>query len=269
MASHPRAAAAARYAAHPATATASLHPAFLQQQQGFSNNIQRVNAAVGNTTRGAAAVAVALIDTGIADHPDIPSIIDSIDCIGAGHDSMKEEIGKYRYPVKQGEKMLGCRKVNRRFDLIGHGTMVAGILAGKPSSSSSSSSSRQRAAAGGSSGVTGVAPGTPLYALHVVKPDAYAPNSPKYSFTLSDVIAALEWVLLHNAQQQQQQQQPAAERQQQQQQHAQQQPAAERQQQQQQHGSAAAAAAKPKIRVVNLSLGDHSVSAAAACLGVT
>jgi subtilisin family serine protease len=239
MASHPRAAAAARYATHAATAAAALHPAHLQQrqQQGFGNNIRRLNAAVGNLTRGAAAVAVAVIDTGIAEHPDVSSVIQSIDCIGFGHSSTNNGISQYRYPVKQGQQGLGCSKVNKRFDLIGHGTMVAGILVGKPSSSSSSS----KPPAGRTSGVTGVAPGTPLYALHVVEPDASASNAPNYSFTLSDVIAALEWVLLHNAQQQQQRQR------------------------QQQHPLESAAAARPKIRVVNLSLGDYSVSAAACC----
>jgi subtilisin family serine protease len=242
MAPHPRSAAAARYATH--AATAALHPAHLQQeqQQGLGNNILRVNAAIGNKTRGAAAVAVAVIDTGAAEHPDVPSVKQSIDCIGAGHVSVKDDIVQFRYPGKQGQQGLGCRKVNKRFDLIGHGTMVAGILAGKPSSSSSSSSSKQ--AAGHFSGVTGVAPGTPLYALRVVEPAAAASNSaPSYSFTLSDVIAALEWVLLHNAQQQQQQQRRS--------------------------GESASAAAKPKIRVVNLSLGDYSVGAAASCWVVT
>jgi subtilisin family serine protease len=244
------AAAVAPAAAAATAATANKHrnvvsgTAIPQQQPGIRKNIQRVNATQmqRNMLRnryGAAAVAVAVIDTGIAEHPDIPSIVQSIDCIGAGRSqessmftyAVKDSVkGPVKLPVnsKQGSG-LGCRKLNKHFDPMGHGTMVAGILAARSSNiAAEAAEAAERQSAAAAEGMNGVAPGTPLYALHVVKPDAdHAAGPPYYSFTLSDVIAALEWVLLHNAQQQQQQQQ-------------------------QQWQS--------KIRVVNLSLGDYSVS---------
>jgi subtilisin family serine protease len=229
-----------------AAAAAVARTAPFQPQFGIGNNIRRVNAALGNKTHAAASVAVALIDTGIAEHPDLPSIMQSISCIGAGH---SQDSSAFKHPVQTPVKLgnqqgLGCRRLGKHFDHIGHGTMVAGILAAKSSkpmategAAAAAAAAAGNAAAGNApGGMNGVAPSTALYALHVVKPDAFA-SSPHYSFTLSDVIAALEWVLLHNAQQQQQQQ---------------------RQQQQQSE-----AAVVPKIRVINLSLGDYSVSAAA------
>eukprot|EP00883_Tetradesmus_obliquus_P000516 jgi/Sobl393_1/10541/SZX77769.1 len=142
MASHPRTAAAAAAVAPAANrGPVFLDTAIHQQQSSIGSNIRRVNAARGNKTHGAAAVAVALIDTGIAEHPDLPSLIQSIDCIGAGRSQDSSSL--FGSPIKQRKQGgLGCRRLSRPFDLIGHGTMVAGILAGKSSSSSSSSSSR-------------------------------------------------------------------------------------------------------------------------------
>lgn len=200
----PAAAAAAADAASrkPCTAAAS--------SCDIGNSMRRIRAAMGNKVHGAASVGVAVIDTGVAAHPDL-NIVQSINCIGSG-----SSINGY---LQLGQSS-SCSVLPSHFDHVGHSTLVAGIIGAKSlqvqQQRSFTAKERRRR-------VTGVAPGTPLFSLHVVQSDA-SPPKPFYSFTVSDVIAALDWVLLFNAK----------------------------------NTSRQGLGANAKIRVVNLSLGDYS-----------
>jgi len=114
--------------------------------------VTRIGAAPDNGTgtevspnRPEKPAAVAVVDTGISNRPDL-NVAGGYDCSGAGDFS----------------------------DANGHGTHVAGIIAGK-----------------GLPGVVGVSPGTPLYAVRVFDASGSGP--------LSNVICGLNWVSHHAA----------------------------------------------------------------------
>jgi subtilisin family serine protease len=124
-----------------------------QPPEPVPTGVERIGAAprlnpdgtVAPTAGPAQRAAVAILDTGITDRPDL-NVVGRHDCTGAG--STEDEDG--------------------------HGTHVAGIVAGR-----------------GLPGVFGVSPGTPLYAVRVLGSNG--------SGSISDVICGLNWVADHAA----------------------------------------------------------------------
>jgi len=103
-------------------------------------------------------IGIALIDTGVQEHADLqrtrlPEQIQEVEIVGR-------------------EKGLA--------DYYGHGTHVAGILAGNGAASSGEEAFRT---------FRGVAPGARLISLRALQPDG--------SGTTSDVLAAIDWVVTH------------------------------------------------------------------------
>jgi subtilisin family serine protease len=130
--------------------------------------VARIGAASALGTDGSAAhgaakrAAVALLDTGIMDRPDL-NVVGGYDCapgglldglFGGGGSSGRGGSGEDTIPT----------------DSNGHGTHVAGTVAGT-----------------GAQGVVGVSPGTPLYAVRV-----FGANG---AGDISSVICGLNWVL--------------------------------------------------------------------------
>ncbi len=143
---------------------------FKDAEAPVPNGISRIGAARFNddgTFKAAAApaAAVAIVDTGIAPHPDL-NVVGGVNCasdplggllgglLGGGGSKAKE--GDYA-------------------DTHGHGTHVAGTVA----------------ALANGAGVVGVSPGTPLYAVRVF--GALGTGN------LSDVICGLDWVAANAA----------------------------------------------------------------------
>jgi subtilisin len=124
---------------------------------GTPTGVSRVGALPEKVTQkaGAARAAVAVLDTGIAPHPDL-NVMGGVDC---SNDLLGNLLGGGGFE-----------------DSNGHGTHVAGTVGAKADGT----------------GVVGVAPGVPLYAVRVF--------SQLGAGTLSGVICGLEWVAENAAQ---------------------------------------------------------------------
>jgi subtilisin family serine protease len=128
--------------------------------------VARIGAGPSATTDGKAparTAAVALLDTGITTRPDL-NVAGGYDC--APPDGL---LGGLFGTSTSGKKGGGDSAAEIPTDSNGHGTHVAGIVADK-----------------GISGVIGVSPGTPLYAVRV-----FGSNG---SGAISNVICGLNWV---------------------------------------------------------------------------
>jgi subtilisin len=123
---------------------------------GTPTGVSRIGALPEKVTQkaGAARAAVAVLDTGIAPHPDL-NVVGGVDC---SNDLLGNLLGGGGFK-----------------DSNGHGTHVAGTVGAKADGT----------------GVVGVAPGVPLYAVRVF--------SQLGAGTLSGVICGLEWVAEHAA----------------------------------------------------------------------
>jgi subtilisin family serine protease len=118
--------------------------------------VARIGAAPAMTADPARRAAVAILDTGILDRPDL-NVAGGADC--APHGALDGLVGG-------GEPTTS--------DANGHGTHVAGVIGARRAS-----------------GIVGVSPGAPLYAVRVFSADG--------SGNLSGVICGLNWVAEHAA----------------------------------------------------------------------
>ena len=112
--------------------------------------VARIGAAAVTTEKPDRRAAVAILDTGIMDRPDL-NVVGGVDCAPRG-----------------GLGLLGGGEPTTA-DSNGHGTHVAGVIGARRAS-----------------GIVGVSPGTPLYAVRV-----FSANG---SGNLSGVICGLNWV---------------------------------------------------------------------------
>lgn len=133
-----------------------------------------------------AGVTVAVIDSGVRPHPDLGErLLGCVDIAGAeawlaDHHAMPSgwvPPGQLESLVEPSADMLTLADCGAGSDPLGHGTHVAGIIAGDGKAS------------GGS--YTGIAPEANVISLRVLDDEGHG--------TMAEVIAALDWVALHAA----------------------------------------------------------------------
>ncbi|HUG54361.1 MAG TPA: S8 family peptidase [Vicinamibacteria bacterium] len=121
-----------------------------------------------------AGVTVAVVDSGVAYHPDLQNLVASVDFVGSSSSGSSLEGSS----LFEGDVLLS-EVPTVSLDPYGHGTHVAGIVAGNGSQSAEAAHS-------------GVAPQAGLVSVRVL--DAFGSGS------TSDVLAGLDWILANKDQ---------------------------------------------------------------------